>query len=355
MQKKLFVYSEGPPTFSNQCYTPYMDYFEISHSRAEELGIIISRLGYDPVSFHFPQLFPPQEDRFIYTNYVFFMVAIDHRTHGMKRFEATIDGKLYHGSDLMFYLSRTAQEKDPYLFTPRRLKGISEEDVASVFTIGDRVVSNPSHRAMLLQDAAKKLLEYYNGDARDLFEVAEGYLLREGKKGILQLLESFKAYEDPLQKKSFLLVKILRRQNLLNVKDIQNLRFPVDNVLMTIALQSGLLKVNEKALENKLLGGELLNDNEVVQLRKATQQAFEVVSRVSGSGPDVLDDLLWTYGREVDSCEGEVDLKAIHTVLDDNINNKTALKDFLNFIAGMDRAQPSYKFKSPQVPYTWYF
>ncbi|MFW5936024.1 MAG: hypothetical protein ACOCSC_01915, partial [Candidatus Hadarchaeota archaeon] len=170
-------------------------------------------------------------------------------------------------------------------------------------------------------------------------------------KGLLQLLKDFKAYEDPLQKKSFLLVKLLRRQNLLTIKDIQNLKFPVDNVLMTIALQSGLLKVNEKILEKKLLDGELLSDSEVVQLRKATQQAFEVVSRASGMGPDILDDLLWTYGREVDT---DVDVETISTVLDDNIENKNAFKDFLSFISGTDRIG-STMFKKPQVADTWYF
>lgn len=335
-----------------------MNHFEINYPRAEELGKIVSRLGYKPVSFHFPQLFPPQEDDFIYTNYVFFMVAIDHKTHGTKRFEATIDGKFYHGSDMMFCLARMAQKKYPHLFTARRLVNISEEDVASIFRYDDRVVSNPSQRAMLLQDAAKKLLSYYNGDVRSLFDVSEGYLFREDGKGVLQLLRGFKAYGDPLQKKSFLLVKILRRQNILTVEDIQNLRFPVDNVLMTIALQSGLLKVNEKTLEKKLLDGELLTDSEVVQLRKATQKVFEVVSRTSDLGPDILDDLLWTYGREIDSDEGEgegkVDLEAISTVIDDNIENKTALKDFLNSISGVDRTG-SNRFKKPQVPHTWYF
>ncbi|MFP3909338.1 MAG: queuosine salvage family protein [Archaeoglobaceae archaeon] len=328
-----------------------MDYFEVNYTRTEELGDIVSRLGYTPISFHFPQLFPSDEDSFIYANYVFFMVAIDHSTHGAKRFEATIDGYFYHGSDLMFYLARRAQEKDPYMFTARRLVNISEEDVTSIFTIDDRVVSNPSQRAELLQDAAKKLLEHYYGDIRNLFGMSDDYLSREDGKGLLQLLKDFKAYEDPLQKKSFLLVKLLRRQNLLTIKDIQNLKFPVDNVLMTIALQSGLLKVNEKILEKKLLDGELLSDSEVVQLRKATQQAFEVVSRASGMGPDILDDLLWTYGREVDT---DVDVETISTVLDDNIENKNAFKDFLSFISGTDRIG-STMFKKPQVADTWYF
>lgn len=331
-----------------------MDYFEVSHSRAEELGNIVSRLGYEPVSFHFPQLFPPLDD-FIYTNYVFFMVAIDHRTHGTKRFKATIDGQSYHGSDLMFYLARMAQKKEAYLFTAHKLVDISEEDVASIFTIGGRVVRNPSQRAMLLQDGAKKILKYYDGDVRNLFKMSDGYLNREDGKGILQLLKSFEAYKDPLQKKSFLLVKILRRQNLLTIRDIQNLTFPVDNVLMTIALQSGLLKVNDETLEKKLLDGELLSDDEAVQLRKATQQAFELVSRTSGLSPDILDDLLWTYGREIDSDKGEVDLETITTVLDDNIENKTALKDFLSFISGKDRTESDHKLKKPQVPNTWYF
>lgn len=330
-----------------------MNYFEINHSHAQEIGEIVSRLGYKPVSFHFPQLFPSDEDEFIYTNYVFFLVAIDHRTHGTKRFEAKIDGEFYHGSDLMFYLARRAQQKDPALFTAHKLVNISEEDVASIFTIEDRVVSNASQRAMLLQDAAKKLLENYEGDIRNLFEMADSYLFREDGKGILQLLKGFKAYEDPLQKKSFLLIKLLRRQGLLTVEDIQNLKFPVDNVLMAIALRSGLLKVNDIDLEKKLLDGELLSDEEVIQLRKATQEAFKAVSRASGLGPDILDDLLWTYGREVDS--DDVDVETVSTVLDDNIENKPALKGFLRFIAGKDGTESGHNFERPQVPHTWYF
>ena len=89
-----------------------MEAFEINKDGVEKLGKIISELDYSPVSFDSPEFFPSGDD-FVYINYVFFMVAIDHRTHGNQKFEAFVDGCFYHGSDLMYRLARKTQEKIP--------------------------------------------------------------------------------------------------------------------------------------------------------------------------------------------------------------------------------------------------
>ncbi|MBO8180757.1 MAG: hypothetical protein H0Z19_09845 [Archaeoglobus sp.] len=70
----------------------------IDEDRVRELAKILKRMNYKPITFDNPELFP-EPDNFIYPNYVFFMVAIDHKTG------FDVDFK-YHGSDLLFYLAR---------------------------------------------------------------------------------------------------------------------------------------------------------------------------------------------------------------------------------------------------------
>ncbi len=323
---------------------------EINEDRVKRLGKIIQKLGYRPISFSLPDLFP-EDDEFIYTNYVFFLVAIDHRTHPEpKRFEESIGGKFYHGSDLMYFLARRAQENEPDLFTAKKMIKITEKDVARIFSVGDVTIKDPAERALLLRDCAQKLIDHYKGDFRNLLKSSEGYLLKTDEMGVLQQLRKFQAYRDPLMKKSFLLVKILRRQGYFEPVDIENLSFPVDNILMEVALRSGLVKAY--ALEGKIAREERLDEKEVESLRNATREAFEMVSRESKIPPDVLDDLIWSFGREVNKVEKEDELKDIRTPLDDNIKNKRTLKDFLVFIGGFD---VGFVLKKLKLPETWYF
>jgi|GEM_PF-612989 hypothetical protein len=325
---------------------------EINEDRVKRLGKIIQKLGYKAISFDSPDLFP-EDDEFIYSNYVFFLVAIDHRTHPEpKRFEAFVGGKFYHGSDLMYFLARRAQENEPDLFTAKKMIKITEKDVARIFSVGDVTIKDPAERALLLRDCAKRLIDSYEGDLRNLLKSSEGYLLRSDKIGVLQQLRKFQAYKDPLTKKSYLLVKILRRQGYFEPADIENLSFPVDNILMEVALRTGL--VEAYALQGKIARKEQLNEKEVEYLRNATREVFEMVSRASNIPPDVLDDLIWTFGREVNKIVNEGDLKNIRTPLDGNIEHKRALEDFLVFIGGFDGCG-FLSLRKLKLPKTWYF
>jgi hypothetical protein len=323
---------------------------EINEDRVGKLSRIISRLGYNPVSFDSPDLFP-ENDEFIYPNYLFFLIAIDHRTHPLpRRFEGIVDGKFYHGSDLLFALARKAQKKEPDLFTAKKMVKVTEGDIARIFSAGNVTIKNPAERAYLLRDCAQKLIDNHQADFRNLLIASEGYLIRYDQRGVLQQLKKFRAYKDPLMKKSYLLIKILKRQGYLKPVDIENLSFPIDDILMEVALRSGLLEIPME-LENKVLRGLQLSADETEFLRKATRKSFEMVSKEAEIPPDVLDDLIWAFGREVNKIGSEDELGSIRTTLDDNIQNKKALEDFLVFIGGFDRSAP-FRLKLPE---TWYF
>ncbi len=227
------------------------------------------------------------------------MIAIDHRTSSPsgKAFEGIINGKLLHGSDLLYALARKKQEADPVFFTAEKMQHISRKAVAEWLSTGEASVYDPDARAVLLRDCGKKIVKHHSGNVLKLIRAGEGYLIRANGKGLLQLLSKFKAYEDPLSKKSFLLIKFLERRKLLKLKDPGNLHIPVDSVLARIALRAGIIEVKDRELEAKLKKALPANEREDREIRSAAQKAYDLISRKSGLNVTVLDDLLWTMGR----------------------------------------------------------
>ena len=62
-----------------------------------------------------------------------------------------------------------------------------------------------------------------------------------GDAGLLALLAGFEAFSDPLQKKAFLFAKLCDRRGWLTVRDPEHWQVCADNVLMRLALRSGLV------------------------------------------------------------------------------------------------------------------
>ncbi|MEM0351136.1 MAG: hypothetical protein QXU61_05150, partial [Archaeoglobaceae archaeon] len=156
----------------------------INEEKIKKLAKIIKNLKYDPIKFDNPDLFPDLDD-YIYPNYVFFMVAIDHRTG------FDVDWK-YRGSDLLFYLARRKQMQKRDFFTARNLLNIDTSQIIEIFSFQGIVVRNPDERAFLLRDCASKLLRDYEGDIMNLIK-SSNFLVDE----ITEKLREFRAYEDP--------------------------------------------------------------------------------------------------------------------------------------------------------------
>ena len=97
----------------------------------------------------------------------------------------------------------------------------------------------------------------------------------------MALLARYEAYSDPLAKKAFLFAKIAERRGWLSVRDPHNWQVAADNVLMRLALRSGLVAPGE-----------------LDEVRSATRDAFRDLADRSGLSPPVLDDMLWELGRD---------------------------------------------------------
>src|SRR5213594_3420857 len=186
-------------------------------------------------TFKDPLMYPGDRvSRTLAANFFFFMVAIDHRTHPPGAiFRGKVRDVELTGAELLWTLAKIRLDHDPMFFSPQHLAHIRLEEVLELFTVHHpRLVhvAGPEERAKLWRDCASKLEEHFGGSILTLIRSSGGRLIREDEMGFLQLLKIFEAYKDPLNKKSFLLVKFLERRRFLRIKDAENLHVLVEHI-----------------------------------------------------------------------------------------------------------------------------
>jgi hypothetical protein len=229
---------------------------------------------------------PPDFDHVPDPDAAIFLCAVDHRTGYRGRYLVDGDGP-HDGSSLLWATALRSARRRPGLLTSARLAGVTAAEVGDAFRIGGETVVGAERRAELWRDLARGLNDGYDGSAQALLDAAQGMLAGPG--GVLDRLARFEAYRDPLAKKSFLFAKIAERRGWLEVADPEHWQVCADNVLMRLALRSGLVEPGPLA-----------------QVRPATRDAFARVAAEAGLSPAVLDDLLWELGREDPDLVGAV-------------------------------------------------
>jgi hypothetical protein len=207
-----------------------------------------------------------------------FLCAIDHRT-GYRRAYLVGGRGPYDGSALLWALGCAAEQRRPGTLSAAALRGVGAAEVEEMFRIGGETVGGAEDRARLWRDLAHGLLERYQGSTAALLGTCEGRL--GGPEGLIARLAEFEAFADRLAKKSFLFAKIAARRGWLAVGDPEAWEVCADNVLMRLALRSGLVHP----------------DPDVDRLRAVTRDAFRRVATAAGIEPPLLDDLLWELGK----------------------------------------------------------
>jgi hypothetical protein len=207
-----------------------------------------------------------------------FLSAVDHRTGYERAHE--VDGRgPFAGSELMWELGLRRARRSPRFLTAARLRRVGADEVADVFEIEGETVADPHRRAALWRDLGVLLEARHSGSAAALLEACGGRL--GGGEGLVERLRKFQAYSDPLGKKAFLFAKICERRGWLQVADPESWEVSADNVLMRLALRSGLVAAGP-----------------LDEVRAGTREAFKRVAAETGISPPVLDDMLWELGRD---------------------------------------------------------
>ena len=215
-----------------------------------------------------------------------FLCAVDHKTGYSEAHEVAAAGP-YEGSELLWMLGLEAARSEPGMFTAKHLRYVSAGDVAEWFRAGDEPIGDPERRAALWRDLAAGLERDYKGSAQEL--LASAGLRLGGREGLLARLRPYRAYSDPLAKKAFLFAKIAERRGWFVVSDPDTWQVSADNVLMRLALRSGL--VSEGPLD---------------EVRSATRAALKDLAARTEISPPVLDDMLWELGRNDPDLLGNI-------------------------------------------------
>jgi hypothetical protein len=206
-----------------------------------------------------------------------FLCAIDHRSG--YRSAHLVDGEgPYDGSALLWALACAAEDRLPGLLSAGSLADVDAGRVEKLLRIGEETAADPDERARLWRDLAAGLGDSYAGSAEALLAAAESRL--GGSGGLIGRLSEFEAFSDPLAKKSYLFAKIAARRGWFEVADPECWEVCADNVLMRIALRSGLV-----------------DPGPVEVVRPATREALKRLAVAAGVEPPLLDDLLWERGR----------------------------------------------------------
>lgn len=226
------------------------------------------------------------------------MIAICHATRTL---DGLLDGELVRGNDYLLLAARRCFDADPSFFGAERMARIRSRDLRAA--ISDD--GNPSHskldrvqeRVDLLHDCAEVLLRDFEGDVMKIYAQSNGYVQPVKGQGLLDLLARFKAYSDPVRKKSFLLVVFLNEAGVWRVMDPENLSLAIDYHLMRIALRSGAIRVLDASLAAKLKERKPVAEAEDGLVREAARAAYSFMARQPGLDVFSLDNLLWNIGR----------------------------------------------------------
>jgi hypothetical protein len=221
---------------------------------------------------------PPTFDHVPNPDAALFLSAIDHQTGYTEPHMVEGEGP-YDGSALLWALGLRAERRAPGALTAPSLLQVDPAAIAAVFRAGQDTLHDPERRAKLWDNLAKGMLKSYGGSAAELIAASDDKLAGPG--GALVRLSEFDAFADPLRKKAFLVCKIWERRGWLTVSDPESWEVSADNVLMRLALRSGLVA-----------------EGDVEKVREETRDAFKAVAEKAGISVPVLDDLLWERGRE---------------------------------------------------------
>lgn len=227
----------------------------------------------------------------------FYSVAICHQTQKLYNKKQNLWGWEYieHvftqlGRNNSPFLQRGIIASLPFNDLCNRLASMFSDDFSPLNTTLDRV----AERASFLAEADYILESQFKGSINNLIKQSKQHLFADGK-GLYELLSSFKAYSDPMRKKSTFLLKLFQDAGLVKVKDPENFIPIMDYHMQRVLLRTGCVEVNNQKLAVKLRNHQPVDKDTKVRL--ACIDAFRIIARESGKPIVELNDFFWSLGR----------------------------------------------------------
>ncbi len=234
-------------------------------------------------------------------NFYLLLVAISHQTspQGRKALEGTVGGSHRHGWDYLSAKLEAAVRVEPRILSPIVWAQITSDEVRSLFhdeLLGDRL-SDTEGRAELIRDLGRQMLRHSWKSAEEIYRASDGYIAGAGAD-LLSLLAEFRAYSDPVRKKSFFFLALMRNAGVWVYKDPSKLGAPIDYHEIRGHLRIGTVQILDPELQTKLIDGRTVTPEQDIAIRQAVQHALMLVSEFSGlRNPSQIHYLFWNVFR----------------------------------------------------------
>ena len=214
-------------------------------------------------------------------------------------FMAPVDGVSSRGSDYLWRVFQKAARKEPGCLSPSRLALAGPAWVDRMLRGGDEQHLLPmleSHVELTCSFAE----EMHRRDLSPLAAVETAASSAEPGRSLLELLATLPGYmEDPLQKKSMLLLLILvmRPEGLLPPHATNALQPIVDYHHLRLALRLGLVEIGDPGLRQRVEDRRFVTGSEEGRIRQAVFEAVRRLAGQSGMGIPQLDALFFGARR----------------------------------------------------------
>lgn len=336
-----------------------MPVFDIDPTRVAAFAAAFHACRYDPAPYGFLAGWPAADRPAAVRAFLLFMVAIDHHTHDDEtRYEGTVDGRFFHGSELLFMAAERAKRREPELFTVAAMTGFGEADARRVFASDEgRLPTDLAGRAEAMRDLATVLADDPATDPTDGplsgLDRLTACARLAGPDGLIATLASLPGYGDRQAKKANLLAKTWMREGVWRADDPDLLALPVDHVVMTMALRGGLLRPTAPETEALILSGAEMPTVALAALRAATGAAYAEVARAASLPLADLDDLVWSYGRKALREPTPLpDPATLSSELDDRVDPAGRAR-FVAVLNGLDPGAPAGTAAIPQIRFAF--
>jgi hypothetical protein len=234
-------------------------------------------------------------------NFYLFVVAICHQTSapGKPPLEGRVHGQYAQGWDYLVARSEVFFSDNRNLLVPENWMNLTGQQIEELYRdpeYGERL-SDPDHRAVLIRDIGIKLTDRGWTGLEDLYRACDGRIAT-GFPNLLEDLAVFRAYADPVRKKSYFLLSIMRNSGLWCYVDEELLGPPVDYHEVRGHLRIGTVVVSSPELRRKLMESIPVEASEDIAIRTAVHDAIMYLSGETRlRNPSQLHYLFWNVFR----------------------------------------------------------
>ena len=236
-------------------------------------------------------------------NFFLALVAICHQTspHNGPPLEGTVKGLHLWGWDYLLGRFDGAVKADSSLVQPTVWAAFSAADLANLFRdhkYGE-TLTDPNGRTALLRDLGLRMLQQGWRFADQIHELC-GRRVATGRPNLLDTLAQFRAYRDPVHKKSLFFLSLMRNSGTWTYEDGEGLGPPVDYHEVRGHLRIGTVRVNSPELLDKLYQNKEVSEEEDIAIRLAVFDAIVLISQLTGvHNPSQLHYMFWNVFRSL--------------------------------------------------------